>query len=123
MGYSMRLEITRVCSLNDFQLVMSLYKCHLIFLLEDQHSLKKRKLKTFKLKTRVSSSLIEYAINEALYQTCSLTKESSRKRTHTQTHTHTHKHIHTHIHTYIYTLTYIDMYIYIYIYIHTDKNY
>ena len=30
----MRLEITCVCSLNDFQLVMSLYRGHPLFFLE-----------------------------------------------------------------------------------------
>ena len=34
MGYSMRLELTCVCSLNDFQLVMGLYRGHLLFSLE-----------------------------------------------------------------------------------------
>ena len=34
MGYSMRLELTRVCSLNYFQLLMSLYRSHPLFFLE-----------------------------------------------------------------------------------------
>ena len=34
MGYSMRLELTRVYSLNDFQLVMGLYRGHLLFFLK-----------------------------------------------------------------------------------------
>ena len=34
MGHSMRLELTRVCSLNDFQLVMGLFRGHPIFFLE-----------------------------------------------------------------------------------------
>ena len=34
MGYSMRLELTRVFSLNDFQLVMGLYRGHPLFFLE-----------------------------------------------------------------------------------------
>ena len=32
MGYSMRLEFARVCSLNDFQLVMGLYRGRPLFL-------------------------------------------------------------------------------------------
>ena len=31
MGYSMRLELTSFCSLNDFQLVMGLYRGHPLF--------------------------------------------------------------------------------------------
>ena len=31
MVYSMRLEITRICSLNEFQLVMGLYRGHPLF--------------------------------------------------------------------------------------------
>ena len=41
MGYSMRLELTRVCSFNDFKLVMGLYRGHLLFLhnlLQNLHS-------------------------------------------------------------------------------------
>ena len=34
MGYSMRLELTRVCSVNDFQLVMDLYRSLPVFFLE-----------------------------------------------------------------------------------------
>ena len=34
MGYLMRLELTLVCSLNDFQLVMGLCRGHLLFFLE-----------------------------------------------------------------------------------------
>ena len=34
MGYSMRLELTHVCSLNAFQLVMGLYSGHLLFFWE-----------------------------------------------------------------------------------------
>ena len=34
MGYSMRLELTRVCSLNDFKLVIGLYRGHPLFFLE-----------------------------------------------------------------------------------------
>ena len=34
MGYSMRLELTRVCSLNNFQLVISLDKSHSLFFWE-----------------------------------------------------------------------------------------
>ena len=34
MGYSMRLKLTRVCSLNDFQLVMGLYSGHPLVFLE-----------------------------------------------------------------------------------------
>ena len=34
MGYSMKLELTCVYSLNDFQLVMGLDRCHLFFYLE-----------------------------------------------------------------------------------------
>ena len=34
MGYSMRLELTLVCSLNDFQLVMYLYRGPSLFFLE-----------------------------------------------------------------------------------------
>ena len=34
MGYSMRLELTRVCSLNDFQLVMALYRGPPLFSLQ-----------------------------------------------------------------------------------------
>ena len=34
MGYSMRVEISHVCSLNDCQLVMGLYKGHPLFILE-----------------------------------------------------------------------------------------
>ena len=33
-GYSMRIEITHVCSLNDCQLVMGLYRGHSLFILE-----------------------------------------------------------------------------------------
>ena len=32
MGYSMRLELTCFCSLNDFQLVVGLYRGHPLFL-------------------------------------------------------------------------------------------
>ena len=34
MRYSIRLELTRVCSLSDFQLVMRLYRGHHLFFLE-----------------------------------------------------------------------------------------
>ena len=34
MGYSMRVELTRVYSLNDFQLVMGLYKGLPLFFIE-----------------------------------------------------------------------------------------
>ena len=34
MGYSMRLKLTHVCSLNDFQLVMGLYRGFPLFFLE-----------------------------------------------------------------------------------------
>ena len=34
MGYSMRLELTCVCSLNDFQLVIGLYRGFPLFFLE-----------------------------------------------------------------------------------------
>ena len=34
MGYSMRFELPCVCSLNDFPLVMGLYRVHPLFFLE-----------------------------------------------------------------------------------------
>ena len=34
MGYSKRLELIRVCGLNDLQLVMGLYRDHPLFFLE-----------------------------------------------------------------------------------------
>ena len=37
MGYSMRLELSRVCDLNDFLFVMGFYKGHTHFFLESVH--------------------------------------------------------------------------------------
>ena len=51
-GISIRLELTRVCSLNGFQLVMGLIEVTPLFF--------------FKLEIPVNSSLIEYPISKAL---------------------------------------------------------
>ena len=43
MGYSMRLELIRVCSLNDFLLVMGLYRGHPLFFLNSKNNFEKYK--------------------------------------------------------------------------------
>ena len=61
MGYSMKLELTHVCSLNGFQLVMGFYGAHYSFFLCVYLSLLKKKKGVTSIKTHNQLKTIQTA--------------------------------------------------------------